>query len=297
MNRAQRPPLCGSARLRAATVVACLLWFLASAPVASAQLDTGRIQRQGAVDGLLRTLIEGSPDPGVGLVSQVVASDSYAAEAAGTRVLVTTRFLAEASANALAAAVARDLLGDPVDVAITMHRAGLDGPAGLAELFNRLGSLVGIDSQQRAAVEVAYAAYQSELGLSGLNSVARDGYQVMAQARIQGARARYEQAMERYRVFRAVEAPRYYAMRPVPLELVQSVSEITAVLGSPELIEASPWGPRIKVALQRYGPPAPPEDKPAPEAKPPEDKPAEAKPPEGQPAPPVPDAPKAEGTR
>ncbi|MDP2628119.1 MAG: hypothetical protein Q8Q58_14615, partial [Candidatus Rokubacteria bacterium] len=57
-------------------LVSWLALALLAPPPAAAQLDTSAIQVQGAVDGVARALIEGTPAPGESLLSEVVSSDA-----------------------------------------------------------------------------------------------------------------------------------------------------------------------------------------------------------------------------
>jgi hypothetical protein len=237
--------------IRIVFLVGPLLVILALAPPGQAELDFSVIQRQAATDSVMRALADQLPTAGTTLISEVIPSDSYFVGVSANRVAVSTRFLREASRNALAAAVARYLLPDPVYLAITLSRAGFDGPGGLAELYNRLAGLISLEAQNRANVETAYRTYQAELMQNSFNVWSREGYHRIYLARINGARARYEQSLQVYRAFQA-EMARFYAMSPVPAGLVQAVTEITAVLNGREFIEISPWGPRIRAALQVY---------------------------------------------
>ena len=235
----------GSRRLAGSALAVVLL----AAGAANAQLDAGTSLRyQVLVDGVMRSLAEGLPTPGPGLIAQVVASDTYFAGASGRQATVSTRFVREASRHALAAAVARDLFQDPVQAAIVLHKGGFDGPSGFAELYSRAAWLAPLEARYRADVEAAL--YDLEQEAARIHFVP-EGFHVMAGASVQAARARYEEARQVYQAFWA-GIPTYYAMPAVPAGLVEAVAEITAVLLGQAPIETSPWGPRIKSALEPY---------------------------------------------
>ena len=231
-------------------LAACLALALAVPHPAGAQLDTSAIQSQGAVDGVARALMESSPRPGAAVVSEVVISDAFFAGAPGGSATVTTRFLREASSNALAAALARDLFPGPVRAAVVLHRAGFDGPAGFGELYGREARLAALEAQHRAAVEAAAADYRAQAAARGYTAAVPDGRHLMARSRLQAAQARYELAVRAYQAIQA-EAQ---SMPAVTAELVRAVGEITAALTGQVSIEASPWGPQIRAALEAYEP-------------------------------------------
>jgi hypothetical protein len=55
------------------------------------------------------------------------------------------------------------------------------------------------------------------------------------------------------RAYQAIQAEAQ-SMPAVTVELVRAVSEITAALTGQVSIEASPWGPQIRAALEAYEP-------------------------------------------
>ncbi len=231
-------------------LVAVLAVALASAQPAAAQLDTSAIQLQGLVDGVARALLEASPTPGASVLAEVIPSDSYFAGAPGGRVTVTTRFLREASREALAAALARDLFPDPVVAAVTLHRAGFDGPGGFAELNGRDARLAAVEAQHRAAVEAALADYRAQLAARGYTATVPDGRQLMARSRLQAAKARYDLAVNAHRGAVAEAS----SMPQTPAGTVQAIAEITAAVRGLVSLDDSPWGPRIKGVLRLYEP-------------------------------------------
>jgi hypothetical protein len=242
------------ARWLAIAAASALSIALAAAPAAGQRATSGIIA-QGAVDGVTRALMDSSPTPGESLVARVVESDAFVARAEGTQVIVTTRFLSESSRDALAAALARDLFPDPALVAVVLHRASFDGRGGFAQLHDRVMLGLALESQYLAGLQAVYQNLQAVVAVRGLQGAAPEGFQVMAAGQVRAAEVAYLQAAEAYRLFR-LDQPRYLAMAPVPAELVRAVAEITAVLNGAESIESSPWGPRIRAALDSYPKPA-----------------------------------------
>lgn len=236
---------------RLAAAAGLLAALLAGPSAASGQIDVSELAAQVAVDSVVSALVAGSPRPSVSITAQLVTSNAYFAEASGTGAVVSTRFGREASRHALAAALARDLYPDPVYAAITLHRGGFDGPGGLAELHGRVAQAVQRDTEHQQSVAAAWEVYRVQANLAAYNSVVRDGYRMIYLARVQALRAQFEQVLQGYWAFRA-DLAGYYAMRPVPAELVRAVAEITAVLRGDESTDASPWGPRIKAALDTF---------------------------------------------
>jgi hypothetical protein len=230
---------------------------LAGPPLpAAAQRASSSIISQGVVDGVARALLDASPRPGDGLVSRVVESDAFVARVAGTQVAVSTRFLAEASRDALAAALARDLFPDLVLTAIVLDRAGFDGPAGLGQLHDRSMIRLMQESRHLTSVDAAYRNLQAVLAVHGHQAAAPEGFQVMAGARIRAAEATYRRAGEAYRIF-LLDQARFLAMAPVSAEVVRAVAEITAVLRGFATSD-SPWGPRIRSTLESFPRPGAP---------------------------------------
>jgi hypothetical protein len=169
-------------------------------------------------------------------------------------VTVATRFLAEASRNALAAAVVYQIVTDPVHFAIVMHRAGFDGVAGLAELHTRLQSVLALEAWQRAATA---GTYQTAVGTVYDNSFwhwARPGFHIMYRATMDAATAQYYRAAQTQRASQPGLA-RMYVLPVVPAEAVGAVNEISAVLRGADPAEVSPWRPRIEETLKAYQPP------------------------------------------
>jgi hypothetical protein len=225
----------------------------AIAPVAPAadQLASSALIVQGTVDGVTRALLEASPRPGEHVVSRVVESPLLSARASGSQALVTTRFLREFSRDALATALALDLFADPVLAAVVLHRAGFDGPAGIAERYQRLVSWLALQARSLASLQAAYQVFQAEVAQQGLQAAVPEGFQVMARARIESAQRAYAQAARAYQLVLA-DQPNHLAMPPVTAELVRAVGEITAVLRGTESSESSPWGPAIRSALESF---------------------------------------------
>ncbi|MBI2526986.1 MAG: hypothetical protein HYV93_13505 [Candidatus Rokubacteria bacterium] len=138
-----------------------------------------------------------------------------------------------------------------MQTAVVLHKEGFDGPAGLGELYGRAARLAALEAQHRAAVEAAVADYRAQAAVRGYAAAVPDGRHLM-EARLQAAQARYELAM---RALQAIQAEAQ-SMPPVTAELARAVSEITAALTGHVSIEASPWGPQIRAALEAYEPQA-----------------------------------------
>jgi hypothetical protein len=233
------------------------LALLTSAPAAvSAQAadDPGTLI---AVHDVLDSLAGALPERGTTFTAQIVASDSYLVAVSGATVVVSTRFLGEASRDAFAAAVVRALYPEPVPAAIVLFRAGFNGPAGFAELYNRAAGLVALDAAYRDAVDQRANDLRDEINQDSFLAFAREGFELMYRARIESVRLRYQQAADAYRSFHT-QLPAAYDMPAVPLAGVEAVDEITAVLAGVRPIDSSPWGPEIRARLQAYGPTVPP---------------------------------------
>jgi hypothetical protein len=234
---------------------ALALAVLAAAP-AAAQVAAD-LEAMVTVDNVLDSVGGALPEGGVNLISRIVPSDSYFVAVSGTTVAVSTRFLREASRDALAAAVVRALHPDPVPAAVVLFRAGFNGPAGFAELYNRVAGLVALDAAHRAAVSQGARDLRDEINRDSFLAFAREGYHLMYRAHIESVRLRYHQAIDAQRSFQA-QIPGSYSMPPVPLALVQAVDEVTAVLAGARSIDSSPWGSEIRAALGAYQPTVPP---------------------------------------
>jgi hypothetical protein len=219
-------------------------WMLVAASGVEAQ--------SAAVDQIMRLIADNMVQPGETVVATVVESDQYAVSASGQSVIVSTRFLREASPAALAAAVARDLIVDAVELSVVLDRAGLDGPGGLGELYGRPLMLVSAESQARAATNEAYRQWRAEVAANSFNAVARDGFQLIYAARRDAFQARYERMRRDYETLLA-DLPKAYAMRRVGPELLSTVTEVTAALrAGSSAIEGSPWAPRIRAILDEW---------------------------------------------
>lgn len=204
-----------------------------------------------AVDRVMRLIADNMVHPADVIQSRIMVSDGFSLSASGRDVTVTTRFLREASTDAWAAAVGRDLLPDPVEFSVVLDRAGFDGPRGLRELSERVAGLVVQEARARAAVNAAYQQWVEEVRQNSFNAVSRPGYYFIYRARMDAMQARYQQVRRQYEVFLA-GLPRAYAMRPVDPAFLSAVTEVTAVLRGASPIELSSWGPSIRGVLAAW---------------------------------------------
>ena len=208
-----------------------------------AQPDFSTIRRQVVVDDVLRALANQVPTSRLTFVAEIVPSENFFVQGSGTQVRVSTRFIRDASASALAAAVAVEAFPDPVEAAVVLHRAGFAGPEGLMELSTRVAAL----RAEQAAVYAAWAAYQAALANNSFFAVARPGVLAHGQ-QIEAARARYVAALQRYRA----DVPSAYAMRVVPDQTIAAVAAATAVLRGQVSANATPIGPRVLAVLGAF---------------------------------------------
>jgi hypothetical protein len=232
---------------------------LAGPSIATGQTDYSDLRAQFALDSLVYALVAGSPAPGMWITTRLVASKDHFAgvvdTGAGATAVVSTRFGRESSRDALAAALAIDLYPNAVYAAITLHRGGFDGPAGFAELHNRVVKaawLGAVDVEYQKRMAALWEVYRAEINLAAYYSVVRDGFRPIYFGHIQALLAEYRQLLAAYWAFQATLTSNSYTLRPVPADLVYAVAEITAVLRGEVSFEASPWGPQIKAALERF---------------------------------------------
>lgn len=214
-------------------------------------LGSGQTQAQPVtvdVYTVLGRLSEALPAPGGSLRTNVVYSPRYAVRVSGEQVTVTTAFLRAASSNALAASVISQLLPDPIYFAITMERAGFDGPSGLAELNERLLYDIAIENQYRAAVNAAYADMMQAMFQDSFWAFALPGYELMY-GPLDTATNRYYEALAAYEAYRA-ERP---DLPTITAEFIRSVTEVTTALRSGST-GVSLWQPRIEETLKAYPP-------------------------------------------
>lgn len=241
--------------MRRTTIVSTILLALTlTGQMAPAQSVTSEYAQLVGVNSVLFSIAEAVPPPAPLLRAKVVHSNDYAVHVSGGDVTVTTLFLREASRNALAAAVVYQMVPDPVHFTIILHRAGFDGVAGLAELHNRLQSVIALEGWQRA---VTAAAYQTAVGTVNENSFwhwARPGFHLMYRATMDAGNAQYHRAAQAQLASQAVIA-RMYVLPVVPPEAVGAVNEISTVLRGGDLAGLSPWRPLIEEALNAYRPP------------------------------------------
>ena len=217
----------------------------------SVALGSGQTQAQPVtldVYTVLGRLSEALPAPGGSLRANVVYSPQYAVRVSGEQVTVTTAFLREASSNALAASVISQVLPDPIHFAITMERAGFDGPSGLAELNERLLYDVAIENQYRGAVNAAYADMMRAILQDSFWMFALPAYELMY-GPLDAATNRYYEALAAYEAYRA-QRPE---LPTITAEFIRSVTEVTTTLRSGSA-GVSPWHPRIQETLKAYPP-------------------------------------------
>jgi hypothetical protein len=207
----------------------------------------------GDVEAVLWSLSEALPAPGRSLRANVVSSSRYAVSVSDGDVTVTSRFLREASRSALAAIVAYHLLPDPVYFAITMDRAGFDGPGGLVELNERLLYDVDIENVYRAAVNVAYVDMMQTIFQNSFWVFARPGYHLMYRGVIDAATVRYYQALAAYKAYLAARPP-MAELPPITSEFIGMAMEVTDVLRGGDPDGVSSWRARIEEALKVYPP-------------------------------------------
>jgi hypothetical protein len=213
-----------------------------------AQTATEELQGPTNVYAVLQRLSEALPGPGGWLRAIVVSSPRYGVRVSGQEVIVTTAFLREASSDALAAGVGCQLLRDPVYFSITMDRAGFDGPSGLAELNERLAYDTAIESQYRAAVNVAYAEMMQTTFQNSFWIFA-PGNDVMYGRIMDAATLRYYEALAAYEAYGA-ERP---DLPPITAGFIRRVTEATAALRGGSAGVSSYW-PQIQEALKTYQP-------------------------------------------
>jgi hypothetical protein len=227
-----------------------LMAGLATAWLGLAGAEAQDLQSQVAVDRVLRALTDAMPPGAESYVGLIVPSDEYFLRGGGRQIQVSTRFLQESSPDGIAAAAALELIGEPVWVAVALYRGGFDGPGGLAELYDRVVQIVNTEAQGRATLETMRVELNRMIEGSAV-STTLPGIGLRTQAEITAASQQYQQAVAAYNAYRA-EMPRMYAMRAVPPDYIQSVAEVTWVLRGQQPIETSPWGERIRAALDRY---------------------------------------------
>lgn len=214
-----------------------------------AQPVTEEFRRPMNVYAILRSISEALPAPGGSLRANVVSSPRYGVRVSSEEVTVTTAFLREASIDAVAASVVCQLLPDPVYFAITMNRAGLDGPRGLAELNEQLIDDSAIERQYRAALNVAYSDMMQTIVQNNMWIFAPSGYDLMYGV-MDAATARYYEALSAYEAYRAARPD----LPVITAEFIRMVTEVTTTLrgGSAGV---SLWHPHIQEALKAYPPP------------------------------------------
>lgn len=198
---------------------------------------------------VLGRLSEALPAPGGSLRADVVDSPRYAVRVSGERVTVTTALLREASINALAASVMCQLLPEPVSFAISMERAGFDGPSGLAELNEWALYDAATESQYRAAVNAARSDVMQAMFQDSFWMFTWPGYDLMHGWLLDAATARYDEALATYEAYRA-ERPDLPA---ITAQFIREVTEVTMALRSGSA-GVSPWEPRIQETLKAYPP-------------------------------------------
>jgi hypothetical protein len=239
--------------MKLATVLLTLLLAAAPAavPTAHAQATSELMQRVEA-NSVLSAVAEAGPPPAPFLRATIVRSSDFALHVAGGEVTITTTFLQDASRNALAAAVVQQLVPDAVHLAILLHRAGFDGPAGVAELHARYHHALALDAHYRTAATGARHTMTTTINDNSFWFFARPGFHLMYRATIDGAVHHYDRAAAAQQGF---VPTRVFGLPPVPAELVAAVSEITTVLRGADHAGLSPWRPLIDEALARYEPP------------------------------------------
>jgi hypothetical protein len=210
-------------RTSALAMVLVASLILASSPT-QAQPMTERLRTLDAVNDVLSRVAEALPAPGASLRANIVPSTRYAARVSGDEVTVTTRFLRDTSRDALAALVVYQLLPDPVAFAITMHRAGFDGPAGLIELTQRQIDDIDTENLYRAAANVAYDDMIRTINENSFWTFARPGFHLMYRRVIDASVARYYDALRAYDVYLAGWSSG--DMPPIPPEFIQAVVEV-----------------------------------------------------------------------